>query len=50
VVHVVAAIFIALTLVCALRGFSLFTKALLARRTQAKAVVQEPTAVGAAKL
>ena len=50
VVHVVAAIFIALTLVCALRGFSLFTKALLARRTQAKAVVQEPTAVSAAKL
>ncbi len=50
VVHVVAAIFIALTLVCALRGLSLFTKALLARRTQAKAVVQEPTAVSAAKL
>ena len=50
VVHVVAAIFIALTLVCALRGLSLFTKTLLARRTQAKAVVQEPTAVSAAKL
>jgi len=50
VVHVVAAIFIALTLVCALRGLSLFTKALLARRTQAKAVMQEPTAVSAAKL
>ena len=50
VVHVVAAIFIALTLVCALRGLSLFTKALLTRRTQAKAVVQEPTAVSAAKL
>ena len=50
VVHVVAAIFIALTLVCALRGLSLFTKALLVRRTQAKAVVQEPTAVSAAKL
>ena len=50
VVHVVAAIFIALTLVCALRGLSLFTKALLARRTQAKAVAQEPTAVSAAKL
>jgi hypothetical protein len=49
VVHVVAAIFIALTLVCALRGLSLFIKALLARRTQAKAVVQEPTAVSAAK-
>ena len=50
VLHVVAAIFIALTLVCALRGLSLFTKTLLARRTQAKAVVQEPTAVSAAKL
>ncbi len=50
VVHVVAAIFIALTLVCALRGLGLFTKALLARRTRAKAVVQEPTAVSAAKL
>jgi hypothetical protein len=50
VVHVVAAIFIALTLVCGLRGLSLFTKALLTRRTQAKAVVQEPTAVSAAKL
>ncbi|MFL5698837.1 MAG: enediyne biosynthesis protein UnbU [Ktedonobacteraceae bacterium] len=50
VMHVVAAIFIALTLVCALRGLGLFTKALLARRTRAKAVVQEPTAVSAAKL
>jgi len=50
VVHVVAAIFIALTLVCGLRGLSLFTKALFARRTQAKAAVQEPTAVSAAKL
>jgi len=50
VVHVVAAIFIALTLVCALRGLGLFTKALLASRTRTKAVVQEPTAVSAAKL
>ena len=50
VVHVVAAIFIALTLVCGLRGLTLFSKALLTRRTQAKAVVQEPTAVSAAKL
>ncbi len=49
-VHVVAAIFIALTIVCALRGLGLFAKALAARRTRTKAVTQEPTVVGVGKL
>ena len=39
-VHVVAAIFIALTIVCALRGLGLYTNALVARRTRARTVIQ----------
>lgn len=41
-VHAVAAIFIALTIVCALRGLGLYAHALVVRRTDAKSVKQEP--------
>lgn len=40
--HVVAAIFFALTIVCALRGVGLYANALAARRKHAKAVMEEP--------
>src|SRR5436309_28080 len=39
-VHVVAAIFIALTIVCVLRGLALYTNAWVARRTRARTVIQ----------
>lgn len=48
--HVVAAIFIALTIVCALRGLGLYVNALAARRKHAKAVMQEPAVVRVGKL
>lgn len=48
--HVVAAIFIALTIVCALRGLGLYANALAARRKHAKAVMQEPAVVRVGKL
>lgn len=48
--HVVAAIFIALTIVCALRGLGLYTKALTERRVPAKVGVQEPPVVKAGEL
>jgi hypothetical protein len=48
-VHVVAAIFIALTIVCTLRGLGLYASALAARRTRARAAIQESTAVGVGK-
>lgn len=50
VAHIVAAIFIALTIVCALRGLGLYTNALVVGRTRAKAAVQEPTVVRIGKL
>ena len=40
VCHVVFALFFALTIVCALRGISLFADALEARQAQARLVVQ----------
>ena len=45
VLHVVAAIFIALTIVCALRGLGLYAKALASRRTRTKVVQSEPAIV-----
>jgi enediyne biosynthesis protein E5 len=48
--HVVAAIFIALTIVCALRGLGLYANALAARRKHAKAVMQEPRVVRVGEL
>lgn len=48
--HVVAAIFIALTIVCALRGLGLYANALAVRRKHAKAVMQEPAVVRVGKL
>ena len=50
VAHIVAAIFFALTLVCALRGLGLFRIALVARRKRARTVPQEPAVVNAARL
>jgi hypothetical protein len=48
--HIVAAIFIALTIVCALRGLVLYISALAAHRKLAKAVMQEPAVVKVGKL
>ncbi len=45
VLHVVAATFFALTIVCALRGLGLYAKALTSRRTRTKVVQQEPAIV-----
>ncbi len=48
--HIVAAIFIALTIVCALRGLGLYANALAARRIRTKDVMQEPAVVKAGEL
>jgi enediyne biosynthesis protein E5 len=48
--HAVAAIFIALTIVCALRGLGLYVIALAGRRARAKEVMQEPAVVRVGEL
>lgn len=45
VLHIVAAIFFALTIVCTLRGLGLYAKTLASRRTQTRTVQPEPAVV-----
>ena len=48
--HIVAAIFIALTIVCTLRGLGHYVSALAASRARAREAVREPTVVRVGEL